>query len=80
MGLSEDHALNALFLSDETIGGAVESMQHFKKSILISGDGKSGGRGEDLRSVSPLKRVWFEVPTDIEPPLTPQNVVDCDDA
>ena len=80
MGFSEDHALNALCLSDGTIGGAFDSMQHFKESILISGDGKSEGRGEDLRFVSPLKQAWVEVPTDIEPPLNPQNVVDRDDA
>ena len=58
----------------------MELMQHFKESILISGDGKSGGGGEDLRVVSPLKRVWVEVTTDIDPPLTPQSVVDRDDA
>ena len=80
MGFSEDHAVNALCISNGTIGGAVELMQHFKKSILISGDGKSGGGGEGLRVVSPLKRAWVKVPTDIEPPLTPQNVVDRDDA
>ena len=80
MGFSEDHTINALRLSDGTIGGAVGLMQHFKKSILISGDGKSGGIGEDLRVLSPLKRAWVEVPTNIDPPLTPQNVVDRDDA
>ena len=55
-------------------------MQRFKESILIRGDGKSGGGGEGLIVVSPLKRAWVEVPTDIEPPLTPQNVVDHDAA
>ena len=55
-------------------------MQRFKESILIRGDGKSGDGGEGLIVVSPLKRVWVEVPTDIEPPLTPQNVVDHDAA
>ena len=58
----------------------MELMQHFKESILIGGDGKSGGRGEDLRVVSPLKWAWVEVPTDIDPPLTPQSVVDRDEA
>ena len=77
-GFSEDHALNALRLSDGTIGVAVELMQHFKEIILISGDGKSGGRGENLSFVPPLKRAWVKVPTDIKPPLTPQNVVDRD--
>ena len=80
MGFSEDHVINALHLSNGTIGGAVELMHHFKESILIGGDGKSGGGGEGLRVVSPLKRALVEVPTDIEPPLTPQNVVDHDDA
>ena len=80
MGFSEDHALNALRLSDGTIGVAVELMQHFKEIILISGDGKSGGRGENLRVVPPLKRAWVKVRTDIEPPLTPQSVVERDDS
>ena len=80
MGFSEDHALNALRLSDGTIEGAVELMKHFKESILISSDGKSGGRGENLRVISPLKRAWVEVTTDIDPPLNPQSVVDRDDA
>ena len=73
MGYSEDHALNALRLSDGTIEGAVELMKHFKESILISGDGRNGGGGEDLRVIPPLKRAWVEVPTNIEPPLTPQS-------
>ena len=76
----EYHALNAIRLSNRTIGSAVDLMQHFKESILISCDGKSGGGGEGLRVISPLKQAWVEVPTDIEPPLTPQNVVDRDDA
>ena len=80
MGFSEYHALNALRLSDRTIGGAVELMQHFKESILIDGDGKSGGGGEDLRVVSPLKLAWVKVTTDIDPPPNPQSVVDRDDA
>ena len=33
-----------------------------------------------MRSVSPLKWAWVEVPTDIKPPLNPQNVVDHDEA
>ena len=80
MGFSEDHALNALRLSDGTIGDAVEFMIFFNKRILISGDDRSGGGGEDLRVISPLKQVWAEVPTDIDPSLPPHLVVDCDDA
>ena len=80
MGFSEDHTLNDLCLSDKTIGGAVGLMKHFKEIILISGDGKSGGGGEHLRVISPMKRAWVKVTTDIEPPLTPKSVVDHDDA
>ena len=80
MGFYEYHVLNALRLSNRTIGSAVELMQNFKESIPISGDGKSGGGGEGLIVIPPLKQAWVEVPTDIDPPLTPQNVVDCDDA
>ena len=80
MGFSENHALNALRLSNRTIGGAVELMQHFKESIFVSVDDKSGGGGECLIVISPLKRALVEVTTDIEPPLTPQNVIDHDEA
>ena len=58
----------------------MELMHHFKEITLISGDGESGGGGEDLRVVSLLKRVWVEVPTDIELPIPPHIVVDRDDS
>ena len=48
MGLSKDHSLNALHISDVTIGGVLEFMKIFNESILISGDGQSGGREVDL--------------------------------